>query len=801
MNEKFDKALEYQNVIGSIEKKNGLISNISDSVKRNLYRVLGPVAFIAAMTGAPDKANAAISDCGDTMSCVASVNASGQTEFINIANGNVEGSINTNVGSSISSKNRHLTVSGSGGAKIIDVAAETQCTAATGTVARSTMLNNVAYVAYGGNVEKFDLNCTSQGTFLSGQATAQLTNDGVSKVYGIDGFTGDIITHDASTLQTNTNASGLGFADQSVGITYANGGLHLTSAAGIESTTLPSYTTSPLVALPERTNRVLNNGTHLLAKAASGNAAYIIRLSDNNITTITYNTKDIAFSNNNTIYLGGNTGIAEYDLDGTFIKQVSANASEGLAHIPATSTPDVCNDGSITGSEVCDGANLNGATCISQGFDGGTLACATDCATFDTSACTTIPEPFCGDGTINGTETCEATDLNGKTCVTQGFVGGTLACDSNCMGFDTSSCVDQVCGDGEIDGTEECDGLNLNGATCESEGLGSGDLSCNACAFDTSSCEVQPECGNNTKEAGEICDGTDLNGQACEDLGQGFTGGTLACDSNCELDVAGCTTDEICDDTRFADGTKLETNIQITPSRLVGILLDRYETNIANLVHQCEVECTTSEITDLPIMKIKTPDGSYCNFSIKVSNNDQVYQIYDLDAGDGEGAVLSFALENSSGAMLYFGGSMLLHDGNDVNYKIQGSAVGAGTLGTVVGHEILKAHPDTLVPGNWLRVMVAEGGMRYFDTNNPDNYGELLYDPEVGVATALINLDNPGNLADIEKQEFEKKDPTGCGCSVVGSKEAPAGTAIPVLAMLTLLGLMRMRKRKEEGAE
>lgn len=49
---------------------------------------------------------------------------------------------------------------------------------------------------------------------------------------------------------------------------------------------------------------------------------------------------------------------------------------------------DVCGDGQIGPSETCDGANLGGESCVSLGFTGGTLACAGDCQSYDTSGCT-----------------------------------------------------------------------------------------------------------------------------------------------------------------------------------------------------------------------------------------------------------------------------------------------------------------------------------------------------------------------------------------------------------------------------
>ncbi len=45
--------------------------------------------------------------------------------------------------------------------------------------------------------------------------------------------------------------------------------------------------------------------------------------------------------------------------------------------------------------EVCDGTSLGGEDCVSQGFEGGTLACNTDCLSFDTSSCDSGLPPSC----------------------------------------------------------------------------------------------------------------------------------------------------------------------------------------------------------------------------------------------------------------------------------------------------------------------------------------------------------------------------------------------------------------------
>ncbi|MBU1510151.1 DUF4215 domain-containing protein [Myxococcota bacterium] len=72
-----------------------------------------------------------------------------------------------------------------------------------------------------------------------------------------------------------------------------------------------------------------------------------------------------------------------------------------------------CGDGIAAGLEPCDGWDVPGQDCQSQGFDSGTLLCAPDC-TFDTSDC-----QLCGDGTCDEGEIC-AQDC-GATWLSVGF--------------------------------------------------------------------------------------------------------------------------------------------------------------------------------------------------------------------------------------------------------------------------------------------------------------------------------------------------------------------------------------------
>lgn len=94
----------------------------------------------------------------------------------------------------------------------------------------------------------------------------------------------------------------------------------------------------------------------------------------------------------------------------------------------------VCNNGILDKTEKCDGAKLGGKTCKSQGFFKGTLACTNKC-TLDTSGCSN-----CGNGKLDAKEECEGALLGGKTCAAVGMVSGKLACTSSCE-LDRSGCV------------------------------------------------------------------------------------------------------------------------------------------------------------------------------------------------------------------------------------------------------------------------------------------------------------------------------------------------------------------------
>ena len=233
-----------------------------------------------------------------------------------------------------------------------------------------------------------------------------------------------------------------------------------------------------------------------------------------------------------------------------------------------------CGNGNIDYLEVCDGSNLNGMDCPSlrDSFVGGNLRCDDACLSFDLSGCL---EDFCGDGIIDryaGTsdEQCDGTNLGSTTCEDLGFEGGTLACKSNCL-FDTNGCIPGLpppeCGNGILEVGEECDPQDANGiegTSCsvyDSSRFISGTVHCASdCKIDLRECQGAVDfCGDGRVTRGEQCDDVlGIEDMQCTDFGD-FTGGTLEC-VDCKYDTSGCTgpVEGLCGDGTVAVGEQCE---------------------------------------------------------------------------------------------------------------------------------------------------------------------------------------------------------------------------------------------------
>ncbi len=143
----------------------------------------------------------------------------------------------------------------------------------------------------------------------------------------------------------------------------------------------------------------------------------------------------------------------------------------------------ICGDGLVFGDEQCDGTNLLGQTCQNLGYASGALFCGADCR-FDTRECTGSTG-VCGNGILEAGETCDDGNrsdwdgCNGQCRVENGYV-----CDG------VPSICQTVCGDRVIAGNEMCDGTTLGGMSCILLGHFGGNLACNSdcTGFNESSC-------------------------------------------------------------------------------------------------------------------------------------------------------------------------------------------------------------------------------------------------------------------------------------------------------------------------
>jgi hypothetical protein len=106
-----------------------------------------------------------------------------------------------------------------------------------------------------------------------------------------------------------------------------------------------------------------------------------------------------------------------------------------------------CNDGSPTPAHVCADSGQSILFITGAADSGESNFVVTDAQGASVTGTVTI-STFCGSGVARGTEQCDGHDLRGETCASQGFgAGGTLLCKTDCT-FDTSKCFEGTPGPG-----------------------------------------------------------------------------------------------------------------------------------------------------------------------------------------------------------------------------------------------------------------------------------------------------------------------------------------------------------------
>ena len=231
-------------------------------------------------------------------------------------------------------------------------------------------------------------------------------------------------------------------------------------------------------------------------------------------------------------------------LPGREADRMSAHVVSRANSFSSCFTPQTCGNGQLDPGEDCDGGNLGGATCSSEGFFGGTLACTSSC-TFDTSACTN-----CGNEVVDPGETCDGSALGGATCTSLGCSGGALLCNATCSGYDKSLCTGcPACNDnGLCEVGEDCNGCpndcpggTSSGAVCGNGVCEAGNgENCSNCAADCNGVQ-------NGKPSNRYCcgDGGGSNPVGCGD--SRCTAGGNSCTSTPVSGGSFCCGDDVCD--------------------------------------------------------------------------------------------------------------------------------------------------------------------------------------------------------------------------------------------------------------
>ena len=168
-----------------------------------------------------------------------------------------------------------------------------------------------------------------------------------------------------------------------------------------------------------------------------------------------------------------------------------------------------CGNAVVDPGEDCDGAALGTLSCANFGFNSGTLRCSAAC-TADSTGCRDL-------------EICN------------NFLDDDGDLTADCDDSDCTADPYCICRNGDIDMGEQCDGANLDGATCLSEGFNSGTLACGMnCQFDLSMCENLEICDNMVDDDGDMMvdcmDGGCVLAARCAVCGNGMKTGAEQCD-------------------------------------------------------------------------------------------------------------------------------------------------------------------------------------------------------------------------------------------------------------------------------
>lgn len=190
---------------------------------------------------------------------------------------------------------------------------------------------------------------------------------------------------------------------------------------------------------------------------------------------------------------------------------------------------------------------------------------------------------------------------------------------------------------------------------------------------------VDPVCGNGVLESGEQCDGSNLNGKSCST--QGFSGGTLSCNSNCTFNTSACTSGS----GGGGGGGGGGWGGYIAPATGVTFSGRAYPKSTITVLKDAQIAATT--IAD-----------ANANFSVSVtgiSSGNYIFSVYSENSKGIRSSLLTFPVSVTSGATTNIGGVFIAPtiavDKSEVkrgdNIAIFGQSVPSGEITIAVSSE------------------------------------------------------------------------------------------------------------------
>lgn len=265
-----------------------------------------------------------------------------------------------------------------------------------------------------------------------------------------------------------------------------------------------------------------------------------------------------------------------------------------------------CGDGFVqTGVEQCDGSELAGKTCVTQGFESGTLSC--NSCMLVTSMC--VAAPSCADSTKNGQETDVDCGPNCPKCANEKM----CLTNDDCM---SNYCDSGICKDVPA---PVCDpnnpGLCTTSMTClEANNYWYGTTCYDACPMNTNDDDADKVCESQQPEVFSCTGTTPTNAQLCSGDDTGLSQNTAKtavsacgmakCEYQCNTNLVPNADGSDCVSSSPPSGETLETPGQPTGESVQGTKITLTDLLPADNVFATKITATEAFTTEVTIYTI-----------------------------------------------------------------------------------------------------------------------------------------------------------------------------------------------------